>query len=214
MKRRYMTLAMALLGLSTLACGSASKGNPASEPSPTTTRGGSAAASIASGASPAPGYVVGDDDEDEDAYDYWDDHLVRDYGRAAGTLDRQAIVGLVRRYFAVALAGDGVVACSMLSSKLAKQADLAAAVPRDYVSPDVSALRGKPCSQFMSLLFGQAHEQLAYADVASLEVTVVRVQGDRGLAVLAFRTASERYIPLQREHGTWKIDAILDERLP
>jgi hypothetical protein len=40
------------------------------------------------------------------------------------------------------------------------------------------------------------------------------VQGDRGLAVLAFRTASERYIPLQREHGTWKIDAILDERLP
>jgi hypothetical protein len=151
---------------------------------------------------------------DDDSYDYWDDHLVRDYGRAAGTLDRQAIVGLVRRYFAVALAGDGVVACSMLSSKLAKQADLAAAVPRDYVSPDVSALRGKPCSQFMSLLFGQAHEQLAYADVASLEVTVVRVQGDRGLAVLAFRTASERYIPLQREHGTWKIDAPLDGEIP
>jgi hypothetical protein len=209
MKRLHASLEVVLLGLPTAPC------------SPPTIRGGAsshaARGSVLSdqtgpgNAKSITGYLEGDDDGDMSTYD---DRFIRLYGRAAGTLDRQAIVGLVRRYFAVALAGDGVVACSMLSSKLAKQADLAAAVPRDYVSPDVSALRGKPCSQFMSLLFGQAHEQLAYADVASLEVTVVRVQGDRGLAVLAFRTASERYIPLQREHGTWKIDAPLDGEIP
>jgi hypothetical protein len=41
----------------------------------------------------------------------------------------------------------------------------------------------------------------------------VRVKGSRGLALLGFRATPERQIPLRRERGAWKVEALLDREL-
>jgi hypothetical protein len=206
---------IALLGLSVSACGGAGKRTSSASQSPSgASVTGGAATSTASRIEPTGGYLRGDDDTDETNHKDEDDHGARNYGHAASAADRRAIAALVKRYYATGVAGDGAAACALIYSGLAKSPNLGEAAEAAYPpAPGVPPLRGESCARIMSLLFKEDHQRLA-ADIEGIEVTSVRVKGSRGLALLGFRTAPERQIPVRRERGTWKIEALLDKELP
>jgi hypothetical protein len=160
------------------------------------------------------GYLRGDDDGDLDTTGRSDDWRVRRYGHSASPADRGAVTALVKRYYATASAGAGAAACSMMVSRLARAPDLGEAAEAAFpLAPGVPALHGKRCASVMSLSFGEDHRRLA-ADSATIHVILVRVSGGHGLALLGFRTTPERQLSVEREHGRWKIGAVLDRQLP
>lgn len=235
MKPLATLMAMVLFGLCVVACGNT--GNKGGGFVSQTSANASASATSASGARPTlhhilsdydnddyesnqyggdgddddiSGYTDRDGDSDNKSNSYYDgdDNNVRGFGHAASRAGRHAITALTKRYYAATAADDGANACSMMASALAK------AIPEDQGRPPGPPyLRGKTCAVVMSKLFKQYHRQLA-AYVATLDVDGVRISGGRGLAVLRFTTLPGRQIAVEREHGVWKIDALLDEELP
>jgi hypothetical protein len=213
-KTKPLLALLALLGVGVTACGGAGNGTASSSrPSSNAAATGGAATTTASGTTSTQGHLIGDGDGDEDTYSRYDDQRIRGYGHEANTTDRRAVTALVKRYYATAAAGDGATACPLIYSRLAKGSNLAEAAEGYAPPPGAPPLRGKSCAYIMPLLFKQNHQQLI-ADVTTLDVTDVRVEGHHGLALLAFRTTPEREISVEREGGAWKIDSLLDEELP
>lgn len=138
-----------------------------------------------------------------------DDHITEEYGHAAPPADRQAVIALVKRYYAVAVAEDGAQACSMMLSSLARS------IPESYGGPSGSpALRGASCAAVLSKLFIREHSVLV-AEAPSLRVSRVRLQGNGALVLLSFKTTPEpREIGVKLEGPTWKIASLLDASLP
>jgi hypothetical protein len=209
MRWLFALIAMAMFSVN--ACGGTGKGaGSASHASSHTTTG--TPRTTASSATSTGRRLTTDRDGDTDSngnsrYDN-DDNAVLHFGYMANTADKRAIVALVKRYFSVAAAGDGARACSLMYSLLAEE--VAEGYRRASVS---SAERGKFCAPVMARQFKPRRHQLA-ADITTLKVTGVGVDGDRGLALLSFRTMPYRNILVHREFGTWKISALLDRALP
>jgi hypothetical protein len=182
MKLPLALLAMTLLGVSSTACGSASKNTAA-----TTTTGGTAASasSARSGRPPQ------------------DDNHISTYGYEATEPDKREITALVERYYAAVAADDGAKACSLLYSTIAKS------VAEDYGKPPASpVLRGKTCSVVLSKLFKHVPGQ-SIADLATTRVTGVRLKGNFGFVQLSSRTMPTGRIVVERERNTWKIDQVI-----
>jgi hypothetical protein len=205
--------AVVLLGVGATACGGVGKGPvSASQSSSNAAVAGSAVVRTASSATPVQPSPKKDSDGDGDNltnsfYDT-DDKAILAYGHAASAAEVQAVTAVVKRYYAAASAGDGATACSLIYSILAES------IAEDYGRPPgPPALRGKTCAVVMSKLFKQRHQQLT-ADVFTLKVTGVRVDGKRGSALLSFRRMPDRHILVHRERGAWKIYTLLDAGLP
>jgi hypothetical protein len=151
-----------------------------------------------------------DNDSDNSSSSYYDsdDTSVRGFGHAANASDRRAITALIASYYAAAAAGDGAKACSLIYSTLA------GTLPEDLAGAGPAYLRGtKTCPRIMSKLFEQNHLQFA-AYSTKLEVSGIRLKSGRGLVVLGFKTLPGRQIEVGREHGVWKIFAVVDQELP
>jgi hypothetical protein len=114
----------------------------------------------------------------------------------------------VKRYYTAAAAKDGLTACSLILSSIAK------ALPEDYgQAPGPHYLRGgKTCRAVMSRLFTHFH-RLLVTDAATLIVAQVRLDTTGGYAVLSFGAKPEREITVVREGGAWKISSMLDSEL-
>ncbi len=135
-------------------------------------------------------------------------NTIVDYGQPASAADEHAVAALVRRYYAAAAVDDGAKACALIYSIFKES------IPEDYgQSPGPPGLRGKTCATVMTKLFKQRHSRRV-SDLAALRVTGVRVRGRKGFALLALSTPGKRYISLEREHGTWRIDALVDVAVP
>jgi hypothetical protein len=210
MKYLLMLPSIALLGLGVGACGDAGR-HTGSVPSAHATVG--ATAETASSPAPTGGYLRGDGDGDEPNHIDEDNYSARNYGRAASAGQERAIAALVERYYAAGAAGDGARACALIYSGLTESPSLGeTAEAVSPPAPSVPPLHGRSCAQIMSLLFEEDHRRLA-ADLARVVVTSVRVKGSQGLVLLGFRTTPERWIPVRRERGGWKIEALLDKEL-
>ena len=178
MKSLLGLLVVALLGLGVTACGGSSKATTAS-----------------SATSPKR-----DRDDDGDHND--DDAHVLEYGQAANTAERRALIALVTRYYAAAAAADGGKACTLLMPFIAES------VAENY--GHTSALRGKSCGVVMSKLF-KLHHQVLVGENATLKFVTVRVEGGKSLMVLSFSTLPEvRQIAARRDGSTWRILQLLD----
>jgi hypothetical protein len=213
MRWTLILAAIALLSPGPGGCGGGSKSTLSAPPAPSEAAAGGGA-TVASGPDSVGGYRHGDDDGDLDTPYYLDDRRVRHFAHAAGPIDKQEVERLVRRYYAAAAGGAGATACSLMSSSLATGPSLGDLVEATYpVAPSVPPLRGRSCASIMSLLFAEDHRRLI-ADSTTLQVVMVRVGLTRGLALLGFRTTPERQIGVEREHGVWKIDSVLDRALP
>jgi hypothetical protein len=152
-------------------------------------------------------YTKVDSDKDND-FGNPDIDRPLEYGQPAGEPDRKAIADVVRRYYAAALAGNGVKACSLLYSTLVEGA------PEDYAVPGgPSYLQGaRTCAAVERLLFRHFHAQLA-AEVPKLRVRGVLLKERRAMALLSFAGLPERDIPVTREGHVWRISALLDDEL-
>jgi hypothetical protein len=65
----------------------------------------------------------------------------------------------------------------------------------------------------MSKVFAHYHRELS-AHAAELQIAAVRVEGEKGVAVLAFKTLPGRELHVAREAGVWRVDGLLDLELP
>jgi hypothetical protein len=113
-------------------------------------------------------------------------------------VERQAIITLVRRYYAAARRDGGKTCQMMLSSTV-----------REIVRQDSQRAHSKQCSEVASFEFTQMHEQLK-TDVATLEFKGIRVKGASGIVLLRFNKASDpNPLPIQREGPVWKVAQLL-----
>lgn len=135
------------------------------------------------------------------------DRVFVDYGQPASSEVRDAVVGVVARYYKTAVAGDGSAACSQMVRILVK------AVPIDVGQAGPRYARGgKTCGAVMVAFFRHFHRQL----LAGVQVTGVRVRvrGKQALALLGSRAMPARYITVQWQDGAWKIAQTLGVPLP
>jgi hypothetical protein len=203
--RSLLTLpSIALLGLGVGACGNTGRGTGSAPGSSS-----NVATRTAVAAKQTQSRLPTDSDNDNDnpgksRYD-GDDGPVLHFGHAASAAEERAVAALVKRYYAAGAAGDGATACSLIDSLLAES------VVEEYAQSP--ALRGKTCAEVLSKLFRRRHRELA-GDIATLKPTVVRVSGDRGLALVRFGATRERRLLLRRERGAWKMDVLLDVGVP
>lgn len=138
-----------------------------------------------------------------------DDLEILDFGHAASIAQTRIITSLVKRYYAAAAADEGRVICRLLYSLYSE-----VIVENNGRPPGPPSLRGKTCTVVLSKIYAQQHKQMA-ADVATLHVIGVRVEGKKALALLHFAGKEEpRHIEIHKEFGTWKIDALLDAPMP
>lgn len=219
MKSLFALLALGLLCVGVTACGgsgkSASTSAGASAVSSTgtttvdTTSPAAAPATPAANRNPTPSRrQLEKYDRDEDDYmNVPDDHNSAPPGYVpANAADKQAIMALVKRYYAAALAGDGARGCSMIDPGLVK------AIPLDYGKLGAPYLRRAKgtCPAVMSLMYRHEHRLLA-REVPQLKARV-SVDGNQAVAILRFGL-HERGIAEVREGGAWKIAAVLDGEL-
>jgi hypothetical protein len=219
MKSLLILLAIGLLSLGLAACASSSNGTQSTTSSSSSSNTAAAAEAAATRAAeraavkipPAPPRTKTDADKDNDIGTSGDDEVngeVLYSGRKADPTDKRTITALIKRYYAVAAAEDGLRACSMLYSTVAE------AVAEDYgVTPNGPAyMKGNTCPKVMTLLFKHEHPQIAL-ELPKLDVFRIRLNGLRGHAVLRFGNLPERELFLQREGHAWRIDALLDSEI-
>jgi hypothetical protein len=208
-----IVVAAALAGSGAAGCSSAGGGRHGQIASTQARR--TAAKALVAGAAAGDTHYIGDHDDDDFKHSELDpdDPQVRAYGHAARAVDRLQISAVLMRYFDAAGAGDGALACSLLTRRVAAS-ELAAPVSSAYVPPpNPSSLRGKSCADVASQIFDENHAELA-AEIPSVRVTAVRVSGSQGLAILGFNALPEHWIAVARERGAWKVDALLDSEIP
>jgi len=147
--------------------------------------------------------VDSNDPDGNDPYSV-DDYVYLDYGEAASAPVKREVTKLVKRYYAAAAADDGTKACSLIVEHLAE------VVPGSYGhAPGPPYLNSQTCA-LIARVFKRLHRELA-TEAATLQVTRVRVNGERGLVILHFATISEpRQLAIRREGHTWKIWQLLD----
>lgn len=132
------------------------------------------------------------------------DTSIQTYGHKAAASDTEAIASIVRRYYSALGAGNGGGACELLS------ASIAGMIVRTFGSSP--ALHGKGCGTILQALFKSGPARVSLRK--GVEVTAVRVNGDRAFALLHGPTISSGEIPMLREGGSWKVNALMGSSLP
>jgi hypothetical protein len=160
-------------------------------------------ASNATSTAPSLSGLVGDQDRDSSAKDYYDsdDSEIRSYGHAASAAEAYAITTLVERYYAAAAAGDAAKACA-----LTYYLDVET-LPEQYGEPPGPRwLKGAhTCRALLSRVFAHFHSELT----VSVVVTAVRVNGRHADALVGFRRLPAGHVMVHKEGASWKIDGLL-----
>jgi hypothetical protein len=207
-------LAVMLVGPSVVACGGAGTGSTSfsNAPSHVAATGGATtttASGIASTGVESKRDRDNDDDNPTNGYYDDDDNAILHYGRAASAADKRAVASVIKRYYTAAVAADGATACSLINSVIAES------VVEDYgQATGPQSLRGRTCATVMSMLFKQRHGQVA-AELPTLEVTSVRVEDNRGWALLGFGPAKPPgRILIHRDGAAWRVGELLRTEMP
>jgi ketosteroid isomerase-like protein len=135
-----------------------------------------------------------------------DDKISLDFGHPAGAADRRAITELVKRYYVLAAADDGAGACALLS------APIATSIPQTIGTGGPWYFRGRTCAEIMTKIFAKNVYQLA-AYAASIRVVTVGVDHDEAVTVFAVKGHPGRGTRALREHGIWRMNALVDFEL-
>jgi hypothetical protein len=167
-------------------------------------------------ASDADGYKTLDNDEDprldgsrgdtREGYRDADDLDSLRVGVPASRADAKAIIAAVKRYYAVAVTGNGAKACSLMARAFVRS------VVVDYGEFGPSYLHGaKSCTAIAERQFRHARNQLT----AAVHVTAVHLEHpDRAYALFGSRTTPASFIAVVREGGAWKVGALMGRPVP
>jgi hypothetical protein len=206
--RLLASFAAILLALATAGCGGAGGSHRVRDPDDEETT-----TVTTPSTDPAPVEATVDADHDNDvgaAEDDRNNNSAVDFGHEARPAERRAIVALVKRYYAAALADDGTRDCSLLLSTIAE------AAPNDNSrEPGTPAyMHGQTtCAGVLDKLFHHYHAQLA-AEAPKLRVGHVRLEEHHGLVFLRFGALPERESSVIREGRVWKMSQIYDQAVP
>jgi hypothetical protein len=124
-----------------------------------------------------------------------------EFGTEASAAEREAASAVLDRSFEARESGDFAVQCATLSSK----------------GIEAVASKGASVSQ-CTVKLKKLAEPLAKTasfrkDKLPGEVTALRVKGDRGFALFHGTDGKDWVMPLEKEGGSWKVAAILEEEL-
>jgi hypothetical protein len=207
-----MIIVLALLSGCLAACGSTGRSTSSSSSSPPDHRVAATNPATSEGSPGRDGYFEGDDDSDDfkDSHKDEDDASIRSYGRSAGAREQRTVSALIKRYYALGASGNGARACALIVPSIARRTDFSSVAPEAFASVAGSSLfHNKTCAEVESLLFQIDHRTLA-AGAAGVTVIGLRVNGSHGIAELAFKGMPERHLAVRRDHGRWRVDALLD----
>jgi hypothetical protein len=152
------------------------------------------------------GSVKLDADKDNDnrtgSYHDSDDIPVLRYGRAMRPSEAQPIAALVARYYQAAAAGDGRTACSLLFAPVAQSL------------PEEEGSSSSSCAHAIARLFRRRARRLK-SEAQRLDVVGVRVEADRGWALLSFgHDRPPGRALLERQGSTWRIAQPFRSEMP
>lgn len=220
MKLLFALIAGILLGVGTSACGSnGTIHHTISSHTRSSGTTGSSTTTTSTSSNPAESEeyanvnskVDADGDEDVGApHDDTNNNSIFNFdGKEASTSERRLITTLIKRYYALALAGDGAKACSIIYSRLAES------LPEDYgQSAGPIFMRGaKTCQAALTLLFTHYHDQLAI-EIPKLVVGRIRIHERHGTVLLTFGSLRGQYTSVIREGKVWRIAVLLGASLP
>ena len=202
------------LGLVIGGCGQTTTHDRQSQPVAHVNRAGSVTTDVSESAVPR---YVGvsrwpyDDDADND---HNSDENIPTFGHEASRADSRAMVATLRRYYAAVVKRDGARACAMFTRGFRK------AVPIDYGRYGSPFERGTECAAVMSKIFDRYHRELLI-QARRMQVIDSRLEGEkgyvvvrphspctRGMCVLNLRELLIAKLLMQREEGSWKVEAL------
>jgi hypothetical protein len=195
----------ALLCLGVVGCAGSGTSVSTHQPPATHTQAVSRSAS-------AGGYLAGDLDKDRDdrgdkSYslkpsDGEDTFVSANDGKKADPTVTRDVTALVKRYYAAAAAENSALACALLDPALAT------GLAEGEEQPGYEGR--KTCLYAVAPVLKQQHRLLAEDNVATMTVIEVRTTGEVGTAIVGFRTMPVGTIRVKRDHGVWKMDALID----
>jgi hypothetical protein len=197
--RPTLVAALVLLALAINACGSERTASKASLPR-------TAAIRVSAG---VPVAVRDPTDRDDDRpgsgrHDP-DNDQSSSFGMPATVAQQRTFEAAIRRYYAVAAAGDGAHACSLLYWLAAEK--LVNEQQQGRLGP------ARSCARLAAAQFDARHAELR-EDARELTLAEARVRERRAVALVIFAARRERLVPLHLEGSTWKMDVLLDAGAP
>lgn len=108
-------------------------------------------------------------------------------------------------FYAAKAAGDAAGTCGLLAS--------AARKALVQTTGQSGQLKGRGCDAIVSAVLDDQDPRYR-ARTREVEVTGVRVRGDRALALIDIEVTPEEVIPLWREGGSWKVAAMAGSEIP
>jgi hypothetical protein len=131
---------------------------------------------------------------------------IRSFGEPAGPEDRDAEATTVHRFLRAQADGDSATACSLMSASTLDNLEV-------FVEGDTSNSLKLPCRKLVEAVRSQIQaKRLAQAD--RIQVTGVRIAGDRGVVLYRDARGTESAFPVVREGSAWKVAAIAGRSLP
>jgi hypothetical protein len=144
---------------------------------------------------------------DNGSYHDGDDENIIEIGHAVDATETGTIADLIKRYYKAIAADDATEACRMIYPVLAK------AIPEDYgQAPGPAYARGKTCPVVLSKIV--KHLPINTADLGTIDVTEVHVEGNSAHALLGSKVMPASFLILQRAGGVWKVDMLMARALP
>lgn len=127
------------------------------------------------------------------------------YGYVATPEDKRAVTAVVKRYYPVAVSGDGRRACALMASSAARSA------VANFGRLGTSYLRGaRTCPQVLSRMFKHRHGELTQP----IAVTGVLTRADHAFAIVDSPKMPDSIVSLQREDGAWRVNTPLPAVIP
>ena len=128
------------------------------------------------------------------------------FGEPAGPEDRDAAATTVQRFLRAQADGDSATACSLMAASTLDSLEV-------FVEGDASKSLKLSCTKLVEAVRSQIQaKKLAQAD--RIQVTGVRIDGDRGLVLYRDAQDTELAFPVVREGSAWKVAAIAGNSPP
>jgi hypothetical protein len=131
---------------------------------------------------------------------------VETFGEEADPGDRDAAATTVERFLRAQADGDSATACSLMSASTKENLEV-------FVEGAASESLNTPCTKLDEVLRSQIPAK-TLAQSERIQVTAVRVEGDRGFVLYRDARGTESAFSVVREGSAWKVAAIAGQSLP
>lgn len=127
------------------------------------------------------------------------DNSVQEFGGEAEETELEEAAAALHAFLDARADGDWETTCRYLSSNVLESLE--------SFATQAKQLRGKGCPELLGAVSGPATED-ARREAAIADVGAMRVEGERGYLLYHGAAKTDYAIPMAREEGGWKVDAL------